>query len=93
MNVSGGVIKLERLISSKRALEKKLESHNDDSGMIKKTIKKLEDDIAYIKKEINFDERFEVGKICTCPVESDEVIIEDEEPVVIKSTKRKRKKK
>ena len=68
MDLASGILKLERLIKSRKSLEEKLKG---DSGnvVIQGIIKKHQDDIDYIKNNLNFDARFEVNspaKECKC---------------------------
>ena len=69
MDVSAGVLKLDRVIKSKRSLEIKLEKDKDNK-VIKDTIEKYKETISFIKKALKFNERFEVAsddaKLCTC---------------------------
>lgn len=66
MDLSSGLLKLDRIITARRALRAKL-LENPDNEKIKDTIKQHTHTIEYIKKDIRFYERFEINE-CTCPV-------------------------
>jgi len=72
MDLAAGLIKLNRVIKSKNDLIKKLKTMPDNQ-VIKDTIEEHKKTIIYLKKELKFDEIFEVAGIqepdfSNCPV-------------------------
>jgi hypothetical protein len=78
MDLAAGILKLERIIRAKKALVKKLEITPDDQ-VIKDTLKQHKETIAYLKNALDFDNRFEVPKACTCDIKlgNDKIKVKD----------------
>lgn len=84
MDIGSGVLKLNRIIKAKRGLEKKLEELDIPNPVISETIASHNKTIAYIKNELNFNDRFDVAKECSCPpISGLDKHIEDEDELMV----------
>lgn len=74
MDFTAGLQKLDRIIKAKQSLEEKMEK-GLGNFMVERTIEAHKDTIANIKKELNFEARFEVNTLpisCKCGGKCDE---------------------